>query len=114
MALTFAYRELGDVTIVDLKGRITLGEGSVQMRDAIRGLVGNRKWSILLNLADVDYIDSSGLGELVGACDAARKQGAKMKLMRLTPRVQNLLKITRLDAAFDIYDDEASAFASFK
>ncbi len=114
MPLTSDYRELGDVFIVDLKGRITLGEGSVQMRDAIRGLVGNGMSSILLNLGEADYIDSSGLGELVGACNAAKMQGAKVKLMKLTPRVHNLFQIARLYPVFDIYDDETSALASFK
>ena len=114
MALTIASRELDGVTILDLSGRITLGEGSVQLRDAIRDLIGKGSKSILLNLGDVNYIDSSGLGELVSAFTTAKNQGAALKLLKLNKKVHDLLQLTKLYTVFDIYDDEASAIASFK
>ena len=114
MALTIASRELDGVTILDLSGRITLGEGSVQLRDAIRDLIGKGTKSILLNLGNVNYIDSSGLGELVSAYTTARNQGATLKLLKLTKKVHDLLQLTKLYTVFDIFDDEASAIASFK
>jgi anti-sigma B factor antagonist len=114
MELTVASREEGSITVLDLKGKITLGEGSVQVRDAIRGLVRKGKKSILLNLGDVNYIDSSGLGELVGAYTTAKNQGAEIKLLKLTKKVHDLLQLTKLCTVFDVYDDEAIAIASFK
>jgi anti-sigma B factor antagonist len=114
MALTIASREVGGISVLDLKGKITLGEGSVQVRDAIRGLVGKGKKSILLNLGDVSYIDSSGLGELVGAYTTAKNQGAELKLLKLTKKVHDLLQLTKLYTVFETYDDETIAIASFK
>ena len=114
MALTIASREVDGVTILDLGGRITLGEGSVQLRDAIRGLISKGKKSILLNLGDVNYIDSSGLGELVSAFTTAKNQQAEVKLLNLTKKVHDLLQLTKLYTVFDIQDDEAGAIASFK
>ena len=114
MALTIASREVDGVTVVDLSGRITLGEGSVQLRDAIRELISKGQTKILLNLADVNYIDSSGLGELVSAYTTAKNQGATLKLLKLTKKVHDLLQLTKLYTVFDINDDEASAIASFK
>ena len=114
MALSIASREVDGVTVLDLNGRITLGEGSVQLRDAIRDLIGKGQKSILLNLSDVNYIDSSGLGELVSAYTTARNQGAALKLLGLTKKVNDLLQLTKLYTVFDIYDDEASAIASYK
>ena len=114
MALTIASREVDGVTVLDLSGRITLGEGSVQIRDAIRDLIGKGSRRILLNLGDVNYIDSSGLGELVGAFTTAKNQAADLKLLKLTKKVHDLLQLTKLYTVFDIYDDEASAIASFK
>lgn len=114
MALTIASREVDGVTVLDLNGRITLGEGSVQLRDAIRDLISKGQTRILLNLGDVNYIDSSGLGELVSAYTTARNQGATLKLLRLTKKVHDLLQLTKLYTVFDISDDEASAIASFK
>jgi len=114
VALTIASRDLDSVTVLDLSGRITLGEGSVQIRDAIRDLIGKGSKSILLNLGDVNYIDSSGLGELVSAYTTAKNQGAALKLLKLTKKVHDLLQLTKLYTVFDIYDDEASAIASFK
>ncbi|MGH9604807.1 MAG: STAS domain-containing protein [Terracidiphilus sp.] len=114
MALTIASREVDGVTVLDLSGRITLGEGSVQLRDAIRDLIGKGRKDILLNLGDVNYIDSSGLGELVSAYTTARNQGARLKLLKLTKKVHDLLQLTKLYTVFDIYDDEASAIGSYK
>jgi anti-sigma B factor antagonist len=114
VALTIASREVDGVTILDLNGRITLGEGSVQLRDSVRGLISKGQRSILLNLGDVNYIDSSGLGELVSAFTTAKNQGANVKLLGLTKKVKDVLQLTKLYTVFDIYDDEASAIASFK
>ncbi len=114
MALTIASREVDGVTVLDLSGRITLGEGSVQLRDAIRDLISKGQKNILLNLGDVNYIDSSGLGELVSAYTTARNQGAALKLLKLTKKVHDLLQLTKLYTVFEISDDEASAIASFK
>jgi anti-sigma B factor antagonist len=102
------------ITVLGLSGRITLGEGSVQLRDAIRDLISKGQKGILLDLGDVNYIDSSGLGELVSAYTTARNQGATLKLLKLTKKVHDLLQLTKLYTVFDIYDDEASAIASFK
>ncbi|MGA3010731.1 MAG: STAS domain-containing protein [Terracidiphilus sp.] len=114
MALTIASREVGGAVVLDLSGRITLGEGSVQLRDAIRGLIGKGKKHILLNMGEVSYIDSSGLGELVSAYTTAKNQQAEVKLLNLTRKVHDLLQLTKLYTVFDIKDDEASAIASFK
>ena len=114
MALSIASREVNGVTVLDLSGRITLGEGSVQLRDAVRDLIGKGQKNILVNLGDVNYIDSSGLGELVSAYTTARNQGASLKLLKLTKKVHDLLQVTKLYTVFDIYDDEASAIASYK
>jgi anti-sigma B factor antagonist len=114
VALTIASREVDGVTVLDLSGRITLGEGSVQLRDAIRGLISKGTKNILLNLGDVNYIDSSGLGELVSAFTTAKNQQANVKLLNLTKKVHDLLQLTKLYTVFDISDDEASAIASFK
>jgi anti-sigma B factor antagonist len=114
VALTIASRDVAGISILDLSGRITLGEGSVQLRDAVRGLIGQGKKKILLNLGDVNYIDSSGLGELVSAFTTAKNQQADVKLLNLTKKVHDLLQLTKLVTVFDIKDDEASAIASFK
>jgi anti-sigma B factor antagonist len=114
VALAIASREVDGVTVLDLSGRITLGEGSVQLRDAIRELIAKGQLRILLDLGEVNYIDSSGLGELVSAYTSAKNQGATLKLLKLTKKVHDLLQLTKLFTVFDIYDDEASAIASFK
>lgn len=114
MALTIASREVDGVAVLDLSGRITLGEGSVQLRDAIRELISKGRKNILLNMGEVNYIDSSGLGELVSAYTTAKNQGASVKLLSLTKKVHDLLQLTKLYTVFDIYDDEASSIASFK
>ena len=109
MALTIHSREVDGVTVLDLSGRITLGEGSVQLRDAIRDLISKGSKSVLLNLGDVNYIDSSGLGELVSAYTAVKNAGGDLKLLNLTKKVRDLLVITKLLTVFDVSDDEAAA-----
>ena len=114
MSMKVTTRQVDGVTILDLSGRITLGEGSVQLRDAIRDLLAKGSKLILLNLADVNYIDSSGIGELVTAFTTARNSGGEVKLLHLTKKVHDLLQITKLYTVFDVKDDEASAVKSFK
>jgi anti-sigma B factor antagonist len=106
-------RQVNGVTIVDLSGRITLGEGSVILRDTVRELLGKGQKKILLNLGDVTYIDSSGIGELVSAYTSVRNQQGDLKLLKLTKKVHDLLQITKLYTVFDVKDDEADAVASF-
>ena len=114
MSMKASTRQLDDVTIVDLSGRITLGEGSVVLRDTIRDEVAQGHKKILLNLGDVTYIDSSGIGELVSAFTSVRNQGGELKLLNLTKKVHDLLQITKLYTVFDVKDDEASAVKAFK
>ena len=114
MSVKISTRQVDGVTILDLSGRITLGEGSVQLRDSVRDLLGKSQKHILLNLGDVNYIDSSGIGELVSAFTTAKNQGGELKLLNLTRKVHDLLQITKLYTVFDVKDDEASAIASFK
>ena len=106
-------RRVDGFTILDLSGRITLGEGSVVLRDQIRDLLGKSEKKILLNLGDVTYIDSSGIGELVSAFTTVRNQGGELKLLNLTKKVHDLLQITKLYTVFDVKDDEASAVKAF-
>jgi anti-sigma B factor antagonist len=106
-------RRVDGVSILDLSGRITLGEGSVVLRDQIRELIGKGEKKILLNLGDVTYIDSSGIGELVSAFTTVRNQGGELKLLNLTKKVHDLLQITKLYTVFDVKDDEASAIKAF-
>jgi len=113
MSMKFKTREVDGVAILDLSGRITLGDGSVTLRDAVKDALSKGAKSILLNLEDVDYIDSSGLGELVSAYTTVKNQGGELKLLHLTTKVHDLLQITKLYTVFDIKDDEASAIGSF-
>src|SRR5438270_9114742 len=106
-------RQVDGVAVVDLSGRITLGEGSVVLRDQIRDLIGKGEKKILLNLGDVTYIDSSGIGELVSAFTTVRNQAGELKLLNLTKKVHDLLQITKLYTVFDIKDDEATAVQAF-
>ena len=106
-------RQAGDVTILDLRGEVRIGEGSIALRDAIRNLADAGKKKMLLNLAGVSYIDSSGIGELIANYTTITRQGGQLKLLKLTDRVQNLLVITKLLTVFDAYEDEAEALKSF-
>lgn len=113
MSVKLTTRQVGDVTVVDAVGKITLGEGSSVLRDAIKDLTagGNRK--ILLNLGEVNYIDSSGIGELVAGFTSVSNLEGQLKLLNLTKRVKDLLQITKLYTVFEVHDDEASAVRSF-
>jgi len=108
-----SHREVNGITMVDVTGRITLGEGNMILREIIGDLVSNGRRKIVLNLAEVDFIDSAGMGELVKSYTSVRKQGGQLKLMGLHEKVENLLKLTSLTQVFDIQKDEASAIRSF-
>jgi anti-sigma B factor antagonist len=112
-ALHCTTREDGPITMVDLSGRIALGEGSALLRKTIRDLLEDGKSKILLNLGDVTYIDSSGIGELVSGFTAVRSKGGELKLLNLTKKVHDLLQITKLFTVFDVYTDEHTAVRSF-
>jgi anti-sigma B factor antagonist len=109
-----ATRVMGDVTVIDLSGRITVGEGNVALREMVRELAEKGHKRIVLNLGEVHYVDSSGVGELVKAHTTIRNQGGELKLANLTKRVNDLLELTRLSAIFSIEKDEASAIRSFE
>jgi anti-sigma B factor antagonist len=111
--INISERQAGDITILDLDGKVTIGEGSVALRNAIRRLLGEGKNKILLNLGGVGYIDSSGIGELVSSYTAVNKEGGTLKLLNLTQKIQDLLAITKLLTVFDTFDTEADALASF-
>jgi len=113
VSMKASTRQIDGVTIVDLSGRITLGEGSVVLRDTVKDLLGKGQKKILLNLGDVSYIDSSGIGELVSAFTSVRNQGGELKLLHLTKKVHDLLQITKLYTVFDVKDDEATAIGAF-
>ena len=113
MSVKLTSRVDGDVTIVDTSGRLTLGEGTSLLRDKLRELVDGGSRRILLNMADVTYIDSSGLGELVAAHTTVIRAGGKVKLLNLAKRVHDLLKITKLYTVFETFEAEAPAIASF-
>jgi anti-sigma B factor antagonist len=111
--ITITERQAGDVTILDLQGKVTIGEGSVALRNTIRRLLGEGKNKILLNLGGVGYVDSSGIGELVSSFTAVNKEGGTLKLLNLTQKIQDLLAITKLLTVFDVFDSEAEALSSF-
>ena len=114
MNLKVSTRQVDGVSIVDCSGRITLGEGSIVLRDTVKDLLGKGQKKILLNLGDVNYIDSSGIGELVSAYTTAKNQGGELKLLKLTKKVHDLLQITKLYTVFDVKDDETAAVKSFR
>ena len=114
MKMTASTRLVGGVTIVDLSGRIVLGDGSAGLRDLLRDLVSEGNKKILLNLRNVNYIDSSGLGELVSAFTSMRSQGGELKLVNPSKRIRDLLQITKLYSLFDVKDDETTALGSFQ
>ena len=113
MVMRATYRDAGVVTVVDIGGRITLGEGSALLRTTIKDLLAEGRNKIVLNLGDVNYIDSSGIGELVSAFTTVKNAGGELKLLNLTKKVHDLLQITKLYTVFDVKDDEASAISSF-
>jgi len=114
MSLHATYRDSGDVTVVDLGGRIVLGDGSALLRKTVRELLDDNRMKILINLADVNYIDSSGIGELVSGFTAVRNRQGELKLLHLTKKVHDLLQITKLFTVFDVYSDEGTAVRSFQ
>jgi len=113
MSLTIETREVARVTILDVHGRIVLGDEIGDLRDAVRNLLADGKKKIILNLADVDYIDSSGVGELVGCYTTVRNAGGELKLLNLSQKVQDVLHVTKLYTVFDIRNDEFTAVRSF-
>jgi anti-sigma B factor antagonist len=106
-------RQIDGVTVVDVSGRITLGEGSSAVRDVLRDLISKGEKKLLLNLSEVSYIDSSGIGELVSAYTTVSNNGGTLKLVGLTKRVKDLLQITKLYTVFDVHEEEAHAIRSF-
>jgi anti-sigma B factor antagonist len=113
MSLVIETREVGTVTILDIHGRIVLGNEIHQLRDAVHGLIAQGKKKIILNLVGVDYIDSSGVGELVSSFTTVRNSGGELKLLNLTQKVHDVLHVTKLYTVFDIKDDEFHAVKSF-
>jgi anti-sigma B factor antagonist len=114
MQLEIKQRHIDDVTILDLIGKITIGDGSLQMRDAVNRLLDAGRRQIILNLEGVAYMDSSGIGELVSRHTTTKNQGGKLKLLKLPKKIKDLLMITRLLTVFEIYEDEQTAVESFK
>jgi len=114
MSVKLNSRQVGDVTVLDLAGRITLGEGSSTMRDALKEVLAQGHNKILLNLSEVSYIDSSGIGELVSAFTTVTNQGGQLKLNGLNKRVKDLLQITKLYTVFEVFDEESTAMRSYK
>ena len=113
MSMKTTTRQVDGVTVVDCSGRITLGEGSVVLRDLVRELLSKGEKNILLNLGDVNYIDSSGIGEMVSAYTTVKNQGGALKLLKLTKKVHDLLQITKLYTVFDVHDNEVTAIQSY-
>jgi anti-sigma B factor antagonist len=113
MPATMRTRQVNDVIVIDLEGRIARGDSSVALRDTVRDLVGKGQTKILLNLAEVSYLDSPGIGELLAAFTTVANQGGQLKMLNLTKRVEGLLQITQLYAIFDVHDDEIRALRSF-
>ena len=113
MSLKITTREVDGVTILDVVGRITLGTESGMLRDTVRDLAARGKKKILLNLAQVDYIDSTGVGELVGSFTTVRNAGGELKLLNLSQKVNDVLHVTKLYTVFDVKDDEFTAVKSF-
>ena len=112
--LNIRERQAGDVTVLDMDGKITIGEGSVALRSAVRRLIEEGKKKILLNLSNVSYVDSSGIGELVSSFTTVQREGGQLKLLKLTQKIRDLLGITKLLTVFDTFDEEAQALNSFK
>ena len=112
--LDLKERQAGDVTILDLTGEVRIGDSSVALRNSVRNLADQGKTKLLLNLAGVKYIDSSGIGELIANYTTVSRQGGQLKLLNLTDKIQNLLVITKLLTVFDSFDNEAEALKSFE
>jgi anti-sigma B factor antagonist len=113
-AMQIEERVVDGVTILDLKGKMTLGEGDELLKDKINSLIQQDRKQLLLNLEEVPYIDSAGLGEIVRTYTTVSRQGGKLKLLNLTKRIQDLLAITKLLTVFETYDTEKDAISSYK
>ena len=113
MALMINRRQSGEIEILDLAGKLVLGEESGALREIVKGLLAENRKNILLNLSDVTFIDSTGVGTLVGVLTSARQQGGQLKLIHLTKKFQETLQVTRLLTVFETHEDEAAALASF-
>jgi anti-sigma B factor antagonist len=113
MSLKLTTREVNDTIIIDLSGGVTMGESCAAIRDEIHDEIGHGYKKVLLNLAEVSYIDSAGLGELTAAYTTIKNRGGQLKLLNLTKRVHDLMQITKLYTIFDVYEDERKAIASF-
>ena len=113
MSLKIDTRQVNEAVVIDLSGQITLGEACAAVREEIRDQVSQGFHKLLLNLANVTYIDSAGLGELTAAFMSVKNHGGQLKLLNLTKRVHDLMQITKLYTVFDVYDDERKAIASF-
>ena len=114
MSLKINVRETGKVVVLDLNGRITLGETAASLRDTIRELLDSQQRNILLNLADVSYIDSSGLGQLVASYATVTSHGGQLKLLNLQKKLHELMQVTKLITVFDVYNNEPAALRSFE
>ena len=113
MSFKATARDIRGITVVDVSGRITLGEGSAMLREMVKDMTGKGQVKIVLNLGDVTYIDSSGIGELVSGFTTVKNHGGELKLLNLTKKVHDLLQITKLYTVFDVHNDEHSALSSF-
>jgi len=113
VSVKLSTRQVGNVSVIDVAGRITLGEGSSALRETLREMVAKNQNKILLNLADVTYIDSSGIGELVSGYTTVTNTGGALKLLNLNKRVKDLLQITKLYTVFEVHEDEAAAIRSY-
>jgi anti-sigma B factor antagonist len=113
VSVKLSTRQVGNVSVVDVSGRITLGEGSSALRETLRDMVAKNQIKILLNLGDVTYIDSSGIGELVSGYTTVTNTGGALKLLNLNKRVKDLLQITKLYTVFEVHEDEAAAIRSY-
>ena len=111
--LNISEREMGDVTVLDLNGDVTFGEGNTLLRAAIRRLLGDGKKNIYLNFAGAGYLDSSGVGELVSGYTAVTREGGRLKLLNLPPRIHQVLTITKLLTVFDVAESDAEAFGVY-
>jgi len=112
--LVIKDRQVGEVTILDLSGKITIGEGSVQLRETVRKMLDEGRKKLLLNLGDVSYVDSSGIGELVSSYTTTNNNGGQLKLLNQTKKIHDLLTITKLLTVFETFDNEPAAVSSFK
>jgi anti-sigma B factor antagonist len=113
MSLNIQTRDLKNVSVISLEGRITLGEAASALRDAVKGAIARGARNLVLNLQKVQYVDSAGLGELVGIYVTARNQGGEVKLSGINAKLHGLMQVTKLHTVFDVYEDETAAVAAF-